>query len=385
MASNVSVRILDVNCHNKESGGDNWDAFILLGAVIADGKAHGFGFETVALKSNSSFPYQQVVFDDIVESAPIGLALSGWETDRSADWYNVREDAKIAADIVGEGVGYLPLGLPGAIAAEVIKRIPEIIDFFDELDTDDNIFKWAGELPVDALIGLTVEKVFTFHARGRKEVAGLVELSDWDYEITASVSWHEIPGLWPVMPEPKWTMQPLNDAKVEDWYGSFANGSIVCSIGPSSSVFRPLRIQFFDEAGKRHDIPEAASTSQTLLVRRSLTDAGLMLEPVGKPVPSEREVSNAVALLTEHHHPVLIDPRSSEPVISDVFTPIRLRIGGDRVALPNGGIFELCETLANGAPTGGRALRYVRPATIDLILQLASPSTNLYLEPVPNI
>jgi hypothetical protein len=124
MSSKVLVRILEVKCHNQESGSNNWDSFVLLGAVVADGKTHGFGFEPVALKSSLSFTYHDVVFDDFVDNLPIGLALSGWETDRSKDWYKVRDDAKDAAKIIGMGIGFLPLGPAGAIASEVVVRIP---------------------------------------------------------------------------------------------------------------------------------------------------------------------------------------------------------------------------------------------------------------------
>jgi hypothetical protein len=211
-------------------------------------------------------------------------------------------------------------------------------------------------------------------------------LSDWDYEITVSVTCEQIPGQWPTIPDPRWTWLPLNDAKVKDWFGRFANGSISCNIGPSKSVLGPLWIDFTDESGQRYDIRNATTSNQSVLLRNSLTTKQITLEPFDKPMRSALVKSNAIARVTGLRSIApQQDSLQAKPVLERADEVMRIRIGGDRVALPNGGILELCETLADDVPTGGRVLRYVRPATIDSILQISPHFIDVYLQPVPTL
>ncbi|RPE81965.1 hypothetical protein [Vulcaniibacterium tengchongense] len=392
MAFSVTVRVLEVTCNDKESGGDNRDSFILLGAVVADGQSHAFGFEGVALRSDESFTYYESVFEGIVDQGVIGLALSGWETDRSSDWKRVREDVKKVAEGVATVVDKLDIPVVGTIASKVIEYIPEGIDFFARLDKDDNILKWAGELPLSSPPHRESTEVYTFRARGKKK-AGFVVLSTWDYEVTVAVTCADLVPLFPAdTPAIRWSRREHVDSKVEDWLGRFRNGRVACSIVESRSLFGPLKIHFTDETGQEFEIPRARIVNRSAPLVEAHHGNVLTLRPLGmKRIEGEPRVTNAAALLVsrgddlakirDRAHPAEVSRRKNKLLEKHVL----LALGGDRVALPNGGILEIHETLADGEPTGGHALRYVRPATLDSVLLLANPDIDLMLEPYSEI
>lgn len=389
MAFSVSVRILDVTCIDKESGSDNRDAFILLGAVVANGKSHAFGFETVALRSNESFSYYERVFNEIVESGPIGLALSGWETDRSSDWARVRGDAKKTAEVVGAVVDKLDIPVVGSAVAAIIEHIPHAIDFFASLDKDDNILKWAGELSLESPPHQQASRVYTFNASGRK-MAGPVVLSDWNYQVTVEVACTDLVPLFPANThEPTWTKRELSGSKVKDWLGTFKFGAVSCSIGRSDSFFGPLRIWFTDETGENFEIASASIAGKTSQLMKVKNGNDLLLKPVGiRPVAAQARVTNAAGILATQrfdHVSRLGSATAVEPELALAAQPIFLQLGGDRVALPNGGVLEIHETLADGKPTGGRVLRYARPATVDSLLAFTPLDVDLVLEPYSRI
>ena len=388
MSCDVTVRVLSVRCNDKESGPDNSDAFILMGAVVVDRQVHPFGFETVALRSNEYFPYEQDVFTGIIEAGPLGLALSGWETDRSADWYNVREDVAFATEKVGTFVNALPLPYHmGEIAGFVIEKIPAAVDFFDELDDDDNIFKWAGELPQESMPENTITRVYTFNSRGATTVAGAITLSDWDYDITVAVTWRELAPSFPPVVEARWTYVAKDKSKARQWLGHFENGPIRCFVSPSGSVVSPLKISFSDENGQHYDIERTGVANTSISLDRVDVAHGPVFRPESRPLPRHPN-SNATGFSRIYDRPPVLlgggEPSSEISEVAEV-SPL-LRLGGDRVALPNGGILEICDTLANGQRTGAFALRYVRPANVDSILLLSSADVDVMLtSPGPNL
>lgn len=336
MANYVEVRLIRVICHDKESSSAEHDVFALTGAVVVDGQTYPFAHPAVPLKTGWTFSYQMPLFAGWVHQPSIGIGALGMDLDNSDGWVKSEDDVRKVTKAVAKAASYLPV----QYIDSVIEHIPDAIDFFAGLDEDDEVFRWAEDIPLERLApGQTETKIIAPRVRGEK--SALISISDWDYALEFGVTWQEPYPAFPPTKPTSWSTQPDTDTMPAAWLGGWesVSGGIECWITRSAGSSWHLDVH----------------TKERL--------------PNGE-VREFDTLGAAVAGIS----PVALRLGGAGAAVDDAPAPG----AGDRIQLANGCVLEMRRVFADGVEIDDRVIRYAGPGRVSDVLD--APSIDIDLE-----
>lgn len=382
MANYVEITLLRVVCNEMESSSAEHDVFALTGAVVVDGTTHPFAHPAIPLKTGWTFSYHMPLFAGWVDQPTVGIGALGLDLDNSDWWVKNEEDIRKVTGAVARAASYLPV----PYIDSVIDGIPEVVDFFTGLDEDDEVFRWAQDIPLEPLgPGQKRTKVLAPRASGK--TSAIITISDWDYSVEFAITWQApYPSFGPTTPV-TWTTRPDSDTMPAAWLGGWKSqaAGIECWITRSEGSMWTLdihtkerlpdgEVREFDTLGA-----SIAGLNAQVMVASALTGEHLSLVSAAPAVLGLSTRTDA-GLLVERLEPA-VHALQPEEVVGDVWrAPISvlLPVAGDRVQLANGCVLEMRRTFADGVETGGRLVRYAGPAGVGDILH--NPPIDVELE-----
>ncbi len=139
----VNVFISRVSCRDRETI-EGKDHFGVAGATIIDGEPNVFVMPAHTITRNEQIRYwPNTLYDGYSNTLRIGLSVLAWDIDNNDQWAKNRDDAKKISTTVATIVGLLPV--PGAdVAAGIVAGWPKAVDFFVDLDENDELVQWSG-------------------------------------------------------------------------------------------------------------------------------------------------------------------------------------------------------------------------------------------------
>jgi hypothetical protein len=220
----ITVSPYKVICREKETL-EGKDFFALAGAVIVDGKATPFAMPARAMTRGSVEEWWPAdVFNGYSNSLRFGLSVVAWDIDKNSKWVKNRDDVKEVSSAVAAFVEQLPV--VGDIAGFIVENWPYAVDFFVELDKNDQVIKWSGYLDID-LPSPNRSNYRDFEIRStRKDVTGY---SDWDYSVYVGVTASN-PQPFVEGPAPVRSQSPKKDTKFDDWVGRWEGQNVMVAI-----------------------------------------------------------------------------------------------------------------------------------------------------------
>ncbi len=340
----VNVFISRVSCRDRETI-EGKDHFGVAGATIIDGEPNVFVMPAHTITRNEQIRYwPNTLYDGYSNTLRIGLSVLAWDIDNNDQWAKNRDDAKKISTTVATIVGLLPV--PGAdVAAGIVAGWPKAVDFFVDLDENDELVQWSGY--VDFPLPAPNQSNYTEYELqfSREDPTGY---SSWDYSIFFGIVASNPQPFTQGGPAVR-TLAPKSNTEKLNWLGRWESENFHVTISRSPDDFTLLKVEVRSKHGVSLPTQEYGYISPATRVNRFAlpperisTRQALMLS-----IGSQRS-----ALIGDHSDWASRIPEPGKPKTS----------GGDIIELADGAFLEMFDVLLNGEPANVQEIRYFRPA-----------------------
>jgi hypothetical protein len=343
----INVSVWKVTCRERESA-HGPDHLGVAGAVIVDGQPHSFIQPAWAITRNQSLTYIGPQFSGYSESMRVGLVLRAWDIDNNDQWVKHRDTIGEVTGALAEAVGHLPV--VGDVAGFILEHWPAAVDFFADLDENDELLKWAGYMPIpSAAPNRTRSEEFELRF-SRRDPAGL---HSWDYSLFVAITASN-PQPLVLAPPPRRSLAPKSATRKPHWYGRWESSHFVVSISDSPDSISLLSVRIESRNGLFPTIQEYPYIAAPERINT-------LYEP---PAIAPMERQTALILAAGHTAPLTI-PEEKVGWTVALPEPGKARTsGGDVLYLSDGGALEMFEVLHDGEPANQTEIRYLRPPSL---------------------
>jgi hypothetical protein len=349
----VNVFISKVVCRDRETI-EGKDHFGIAGAAIVDGKPAVFVMPAQTITRNEQIQYtSNTLYNGYSSTLRIGLSVLAWDIDNNDKWAKARDDATKISDVVAAVVAKLPIPVVADVASAIIKNWPKVVDFFVDVDDNDELVRWSGyvdfPLPAPGQSGYT-----EFELKFSREDP--VGFSSWDYSVFFGII---ASNPQPFTDEPAGvrTLAPKTNTEQRHWLGRWESKNFHVTISRSPDDLALLKVHINPKNGI------AAPTQEFGYVAAA--------EPINTAVLPPRVISRQQAMMLSigKQRSVLLGDRTEWTVA--IPQPGKPRTsGGDVIVLAGGALLEMFDVLVNGEPKNVYEIRYFRPAAPDSVAVL---------------
>jgi hypothetical protein len=343
----INVSVWKVTCRDRDSvhGPDHLG---VAGAVMVDNRPHSFIHPAWAITRNQSLTYNGPQFSGYSESMRIGLVLRAWDIDNNDHWVKHRDTIGKATGALAEAVGYLPV--VGDVASFILENWPAAVDFFVDLDENDELLKWAGYIPIpSAAPNGTQSEEFELRF-SRSDPAGL---SNWDYSLFVAITASN-PQPFVLEPPPRRSLGPKTATRKSHWYGRWESAHFLVSISDSPDSISLLSVRVESRNGQFPTLQEYPYIAAPERINT-------LYEP---PAIAPMERQTALVLAAGRNAPLTV-PKEQMGWTVALSEPGKAKTsGGDVLYLSDGSALEMFEVLHNGQPANQTQIRYLRPPSL---------------------
>lgn len=344
----INVAVWKVTCRDRDSvhGPDHLG---VAGAVIVDNRPHSFIHPAWAITRNQSLIYGGLQFSGYSESMRVGLVLRAWDIDNNDQWVKHRDAIGKVTGALAEAVGYLPV--VGDVASFILENWPAAVDFFVDLDENDELLKWAGYMPIpSAAPNGTQSEEFELRF-SRSDPAGL---RSWDYSLFVAITASN-PQPFVLEPPPKRSLAPKIATRKSHWYGRWESAHFMVSISDSPDSISLLSVRIESRNGQFPTLQEYPYIAAPERINT-------LYEP---PAIAPMERQTALVLAAGRNAPLTVPKEQVGWTTVALSEPGKAKTsGGDVLYLSDGSSLEMFEVLHNGEPANQTQIRYLRPPSL---------------------